>query len=192
MTELALGRLRIKFILRNRLDRNISFALLLASVWFLLVIVSPYLVAPGQLDDISGRVFFLDNQQKLNGVNPVASTVYSIGDFYCHQLSDRSYFLNGNQLPFCARDVGVFAGVVSGAIVSLMFAFDLRWRWLVVALLPIAIDGGIQSITGYDSTNGVRLITGAIAGMAIAGCICVRIAKPFLPSAEETAEINAP
>ena len=73
MTELALGRFKFKFNLRNRLDRNISFALLLASVWFLLVMISPYLVAPGQLDDISGRVFFLDNQQNFEGINPVAS-----------------------------------------------------------------------------------------------------------------------
>jgi uncharacterized membrane protein len=37
---------------------------------------------------------------------------------------------------------------------------------VIAALLPIGLDGTIQLLTDYESTNPKRLITGLIAGVA--------------------------
>jgi len=168
----------VKLVLRGRLDRNIAIAFALAAAWFFLVLISPYLVQTGQLTDLSGRYIFMDNQAKLEGVNPLASVVYTIGDFNCHQLNDRSYFLNDNQLPFCARDVGIFAGLSAGALISLLFIFEMRWTWLLVGLIPMGFDGAVQALTSYDSTNATRFATGILAGCAVAIFICMKMAMP--------------
>lgn len=173
----------MKLALRGRLDRNIAAALVLAAVWLLLVLISPYLVQAGQLTDLSGRYIYMDNQAKLEGANPLASVVYTIGDFNCHQLSDRSYFLNGNQMPFCARDVGIFAGLSAGAMISLLFVFEMRLIWLIIGLIPMGFDGSVQALTGYDSTNAVRFATGIVAGCVVAIFICMRMAAPHEPVA---------
>ena len=172
----------MKPVLRGRLDRNITVAFALATAWLFLVLISPYLVQSEQLTDLSGRYIYMDNQGKLAGVNPLASIVYTIGDFNCHQLSERSYFLNGNQMPFCARDAGLFAGLSAGAMMSLLFVFEMRWTWLLIGLIPMGLDGSVQALTGYDSTNAVRFATGIVAGCAVAIFICMRMAMPERPA----------
>ena len=37
---------------------------------------------------------------------------------------------------------------------------------IIAALLPIGLDGTIQLLTDYESTNPKRLVTGLIAGIA--------------------------
>ena len=101
-----------KFSLRKKLDLHIAVACALFGAWLIFVLAAPFLVAPGTLTNLSGSVFIIDNSQKLAGTNPVAQLVYTIGDFNCHQLVDRSFFLNGNEMPFCARDTGMFVGLV--------------------------------------------------------------------------------
>jgi uncharacterized membrane protein len=69
--------------------------------------------------------------------------------------------------PICARCVGLFAGYPLA--VAALFAFgppDLS-RALTGALLlvPAAVDGGAQALTGYRSTSARRLVTGVLAGL---------------------------
>jgi uncharacterized membrane protein len=77
-------------------------------------------------------------------------------------------FLNGNQLPVCSRDIGIFAGMIIGGL----FAAVYRGRfsgWAFMGLIaPMALDGTIQMLTDYESVNPVRLATGFSGGFAIA------------------------
>ena len=124
------------------------------------------------------------------------AVAYAFGDFNCHQKHERSWFINDNQMPVCTRDVGVFAGVLVGAVAFRSRGLN-RWTmrdtflsmvpdtWLVSTyrrdrrllvmwgiigglLVPIAMDGGIQALTDYESGHGRRLVTGALAGGALA------------------------
>ncbi|MBM3229494.1 DUF2085 domain-containing protein, partial [Candidatus Parvarchaeota archaeon] len=85
----------------------------------------------------------------------------------------------GYKLPVCARDIGIYLAVLVGLIVyplkmklgSLDFPDK---KYLFAAAVPIALDGGIQlvsdlipSLFTYESTNALRLLTGAIIGLAI-------------------------
>ncbi len=119
--------------------------------------------------------------------------VYTFGDFQCHQLWFRSMWLNGNQLPMCARmtSLYIFAnfGLVAAAfakpstsasrvMIDSMPAPVRRWLSrlapergaaliVVLGLLPVAVDGTYQllsAITGYESTNVTRVLTGVPGG----------------------------
>jgi uncharacterized membrane protein len=80
--------------------------------------------------------------------------------------------VTGYKFPVCSRDVGIYVFMFIGGIV---FAFRNRTDskeippaiWLILALIPIGIDGGGQFIDLWESTNTIRLITGAIAGFAV-------------------------
>ncbi len=84
----------------------------------------------------------------------------------------------GYKMPVCARDIGLYAAMLLGGI-----AYPLARRiedrelypaiFLVIALIPIGLDGGVQLVSEigllpfvYESTNTIRLFTGAIAGFA--------------------------
>lgn len=124
--------------------------------------------------------------------------IYYIGDFNCHQKHYRSFILNGNQMPVCARDTGIFLGMNCGFIISLFVVSkddlfdtavqfllnrlrDVKRKKVVVALigigllLLIAIDGFLQFSPYYESTNAVRLITSILAGIFFASLISTLI-----------------
>ena len=99
-------------------------------------------------------------------MNPFSAAIYLIGDGNCHQLSERSLYLNGNQMPFCARDVGIFLGLAIGMLIVLLaLPAVLLDRASILLALPILIDGGVQYVGGgYESTNALRLLTGMLGG----------------------------
>lgn len=182
----------VQLPLRKSIDRNVAIVCAIFGIWLLLVLISPYLVRPGQLTDLSGREFILDNQAKIAGINPIAWTIYTLGDINCHQLKSRSYFLNDNQMPFCTRDVGIFAGLFIGSIVVLLFSFSIRYRWLALGLVPIIIDGSLQSVTDYQSNNAMRMLTGLLAGAVVAMFICYAITKPTVMGETEDDSFTSP
>ena len=96
----------------------------------------------------------------------VPHAMYWLGDAECHQLSHRSYFINGNQMPFCARDLGLFLGLAVGFGLVSFYRLKIHPVLALMGFLPMAIDGGTQAITNYESNNPLRLITGLIAGIA--------------------------
>ena len=89
------------------------------------------MLEPGVTGDLSGSVGLYDNKEVIQKMNPINKIVYYLGDVNCHQLSHRSYEYNNNQMPFCARDVGIFAGLSVGFIFSLGRRIELT--------LPIVI-----------------------------------------------------
>lgn len=122
-----------------------------------------------------------------------ARLVYAVGDVQCHQLWYRSIWLNGNQMPLDARmtSMYVFAnlGLVAAALAPpstsaaeiMLRAMPDRVRArlerfgpgkaaaliVTVGLAPTAIDGFyqlFQQVTHYESTNLLRVLTGAPAG----------------------------
>ncbi|MBO4711104.1 DUF2085 domain-containing protein [bacterium] len=92
--------------------------------------------------------------------------------FGCHCRSDRSFHYKGRQFPLCARCTGQLIGVLSCFI---LFWF---WKptiiWSIIMMLPLIIDGFVQLLTKYESTNIRRLITGIIFGIGLSAFI-VRI-----------------
>jgi len=118
------------------------------------------MVPEGHAEDLSGVVGGYDNRDVIERMNPVAKVVYYIGDVNCHQKSERSYSYNQNQMPFCARDVGIFAGLAIGFTYALGRRIELTLPLILLSLVPIGIDGTVQLLTDYESTNIRRVVTG--------------------------------
>jgi uncharacterized membrane protein len=131
----------------------------------LLMVAAPFTLPSGSVTDLGGRVGIIDNGQQIAKMNPLAWLAYTIGDMNCHQLPDRSLFLNGNEMPVCARDIGIMMGLVIGMAAALLWHQRFRFLWAVLLFLPMLADGGLQAITSYQSTNTLRLITGLLAGI---------------------------
>ena len=150
----------------NRMGKwnKVSFVLLWG--WLSLLLFSPYMIENGTTGDLSGVVGKYDNKDVINDMNIVAKGIYYLGDLNCHQLSHRSYAYNDNQMSFCARDTGIFVGLVLGFTYASRKKIILTLPLVIAALIPIGLDGTIQLLTDYESTNPKRLVTGLIAGIA--------------------------
>jgi len=144
------------------------FAFALCLIWLVLVVAAPFLVPSGTLTDLSGSVNVKDNVEQFRGLDPLPKAVYSIGDVECHQIRERSYFLNDNEMPFCARDFGLFIGLAGAFGLVVFYRFRMNPVLFVLGLVPLGLDGGIQLVTDYESNNPLRLATGIIAGAALA------------------------
>ena len=140
-----------------------SFVLLWG--WLSLLLFSPYMIDNGSTGDLSGVVGKYDNKEVIEEMNFLAKFIYYVGDLNCHQLSQRSYSYNDNQMSFCARDTGIFLGLVLGFMYASRKKIVLTLPLVIATLLPIGLDGTIQLLTDYESTNPKRLITGLIAGV---------------------------
>ena len=137
-------------------------------LWVALTIAAPFMVPAGTLVDLTGTVGMRENDDQFEGLGLVPRTMYVIGDLECHQIAERSYFLNGNQLPFCARDLGLFLGLAAGFGVAAFVSIQVNPVLLFLGLTPLGFDGGIQLVTEYESFNTLRITTGIIAGFALA------------------------
>jgi len=148
-------------------SRVVLVLLILSAFWLALVVSSPFLVRSNTLKDLSGVVGGHENENQFKTLGSVPHAVYWLGDAECHQLASRSYFLNGNQMPFCARDVGLFMGLVIGFFTATLVRWKIPPLFVLLGLVPIAIDGGLQQVTSYESTNPLRLATGLVAGLVL-------------------------
>lgn len=152
-----------------RITSNILLMLFAASLaWFLLVFAAPLMVPANTLQDLSGVVGGHENEDQFSDLSPIPHAVYWLGDAECHQIANRSYFLNGNQMPFCSRDVGLFAGFPIGFGFLLFVRLIVNPLLVLIGLAPMAVDGGLQLLTSYESNNPLRLATGIVAGVTFA------------------------
>lgn len=87
--------------------------------------------------------------------------------FMCHRRPDRSFHrCNGKPFPICARCTGIFVGYFLG-IACAIATGPIFIIYAFLLLFPTVIDGFIQLLTNYESTNTRRLITGLAAGVGI-------------------------
>jgi uncharacterized membrane protein len=131
----------------------IPLAIALASVvWLVLLIATP--LAPSSL----------------------ATLIYAAGSIVCHQIPERSFHLDGFQLPVCARCLGIYAGAAAASIhaVGLLATDSTRWRSLspraartvfLVSALPTLLTVGLEWGGVWRGTNVVRAIAGIALGV---------------------------
>ncbi len=140
---------------------------------FISFLISPYFAESGTIDlGDEGVVGGEEHEDTIDGIgNPFARFVYRFGDSFCHQKVSRSWELNGNQMPVCSRDVGLFLGLAIGCLIGASFGKSIHILVALLLLAPMAIDGGLQTLTGYESFNLLRVITGILGGIGIGAYI---------------------
>ncbi len=169
---------RVAFVMPpgvGRLDHWVVGLLLPSAALLALLFVAPAMLPPNATGDLSGRVGLVDNARVWSSFPEPAQWTYYFGDVACHTKSARSFFINGNQMPVCARDVAIFLGITAGLALAISprsrlyrLAVTLPWWMYFVLLAPIAVDGGAQDVLGFESDNLRRLLTGFPAGIAVA------------------------
>lgn len=82
----------------------------------------------------------------------------------CHQMPSRSYHAGSYQFPICARCLGIIIGYIS-AFIMIFFRKYICLRTSIWLCVPMAMDGGIQFLTKYESKNYRRSYTGFCAGL---------------------------
>ncbi len=172
-------------------SRALFIVLVLNLIWTASLFLAPFTVPPGSFyGEDSGGANAMDFGQTWATFPAYPQIVYAFGDIQCHQLYHRSFVLNGNQLPIDARMTSMYVFANLGVIAAMLArpspktggvilnALPSRARRLLgrlgteragalvvlVGLLPIAIDGFTQLLTPYESTNLLRVLTGAPGG----------------------------
>ena len=54
--------------------------------------------------------------------------IFAVGSVICHQRPDRSFFVDGHQLPVCARCTGLYLSSGAGLAAWIGFKIARRWR----------------------------------------------------------------
>lgn len=93
--------------------------------------------------------------------------------------------MEGYAFPVCSRDVAIYlSALLSGALLFFLKKTDgdevPHPIWFILALIPIGLDGGTQLIGLRESTNSLRILTGAIAGFAFS-FYCVPLLNKAFP-----------
>ncbi|HID25327.1 MAG TPA: DUF2085 domain-containing protein [Thermoplasmata archaeon] len=130
-------------------------------------LAAPFFLPQGSVIDLSGHVGVIDNEKQIKHMVSPWSSIYWVGDIMCHQKSERSFFVNGNQIPFCSRCTGIWLGLAAGLGVMVFVRIQLDGKFIVCLLLglaPIGIDGVGQLFGFWESINTVRFISGLLAG----------------------------
>jgi uncharacterized membrane protein len=125
----------------------------LASALTVLAIVSLIVIAP------------------LTADSAVSTSIYRAFAALCHQLPERSYFINGHKLAVCSRCTGLYAGF---AFTMLLYPLlrplnTIDWpprERLILAAVPMAIDFSLTFFGIWENTHTSRLLTGLLLGSA--------------------------
>jgi uncharacterized membrane protein len=109
--------------------------------------------------------------------------IFAIGAAICHQRPERSFFLNGDQFPVCARCTGLY---LSGAVALLgwwilkagrqwrpmSMSPDFALRLVAVAAVPTVVSLAAGTLQVWDGSNLTRALLaiplGASAGAVVA------------------------
>ena len=138
------------------------------SIWAFLVVIAPIMIPSESITDLSGLTFISDNEKDIKELAFPWNVVYTAGDRLCHQHASRSFFINGNQMPFCSRCTAIWIGIPLGLLLILFINIPLDFKIVVLFLLglvPIGIDGVGQLFQLWESTNLIRVATGLLTGI---------------------------
>ena len=127
--------------------------------------------------------------------------IYAVGGVICHQLPERSFFLEGRQLPVCARCTGLYVGGAAGLLAwwgikllrgwrpqpvppaSAPWATAGQARWALGLLLLVATPTVVSYLTGvlgvWDGSNVTRAVLALPLGVA-AGALVAAVSTKDL------------
>ncbi|MDP6844056.1 MAG: DUF2085 domain-containing protein [Candidatus Thalassarchaeaceae archaeon] len=231
---------------RGREIKVSRWVLGIAGFYCISMFLVPFMMPTGSVPELSGRANMMDyssegswgnhdhvedgemghNQSAHGGtfawseLNPYYAFVYAFGDLNCHQKHERSWTINGNQMPVCARDVGIFLGLALGgwwfsrrglnrwtirdsfltlfpdSMIAPLYTSDRRLSAMfgtgILFCLPVVLDGGIQAISAYESVNPVRILTGIPFGFIIGWYLCASLSSRPEKFGFEAADVQLP
>lgn len=107
---------------------------------------------------------------RANHYELLAYPIYKVYSHLCHQLPSHSYFIMGYQVALCQRCLAIYISMFAG---GLFFSVDmvrqnarpLSFKWYLLCLVPMAVDGGMQLIT--QLTVVIPILIFWVAGVTV-------------------------
>ena len=152
---------------RQKSSKAIIFFFVLFLLWVVLQFLAPIFLPGNSVSDLSGMVGVSDNEKLIEKMPFPWNSVYSMGDRLCHQKAERSFSINGNEMPFCSRCTAIWLGLAIGLGLMVFYLIELNEKFLfviIIGIVPVGIDGIGQLLGLWESTDIIRLITGLLAG----------------------------
>jgi len=135
-------------------------------------------------------------------VQAIEAILHWTGYGLCHQLPSRSFFgAGGYQVPVCARDTGIYFGILlSLAIIAALHrperprGMPTRTGWIAIPLMigAMALDGGTEYAGLRGTTNELRLITGLLAGFAVGALLAPMLNDELWRSSARSKVLDTP
>jgi uncharacterized membrane protein len=108
-----------------------------------------------------------------HGHDFTALVIYKSFSRFCHQIPERSFYLDGHPFAVCARCTGIYFGFAAGVLLypvarSLKRSDAPARLWLLLALVPTALDFALDFFGVWQNTHLTRSATGALLGAVTA------------------------
>ena len=108
-----------------------------------------------------------------HGYTLVATAIYKGFSPLCHQISERSFHVEGHAFAVCARCTGIYMGFAAGVIFyplmrSLKRTDTPGRKWLLLAAVPTLVDWSLGFFGIWANTHLSRFLTGALLGTVCA------------------------
>jgi uncharacterized membrane protein len=109
-----------------------------------------------------------------------------VGYAICHQIGERSFHIQGQQLPLCARCTGIYMGALAGFTLMWLMgrkrAASLPPTPITLVFVGFIVALGIDGINSYltffpgmphlyEPQNWLRLTTGTLEGLALSAFV---------------------
>lgn len=148
--------------MRKQAVRAWAVGLAVVLIWALLIIAAPV--------------------AKVNGFTGFSTPIYHIFSYICHQMSERSFHIAGEQFGVCSRCFGVYFGLFAGFLIYPLWRNiddiePLPRFWLFASMIPIGIDWSLTIFGIWENTHLSRFVTGLILGVACATYIVPAIVE---------------
>ncbi len=134
------------------------------SVLLILNVAAPLMAPYGTFTGLDGLPASIDHGWQGHGP---AGVMYLLGDVFCHQEMNRSFILNGSQLPVCIRDIGILAGAVAGCVLTVLLIDRLRGNRVlaigIVLTLVTGVEWCLEGVVG--DMPAPRFLSGIVTGI---------------------------
>jgi len=123
--------------MRKKINKPIIILFFLSFVYAVSLFIAPLTLEPHTVEGLDGNANMIDYSDKWDKLSVYHKAVYTFSDFNCHQKHNRSYTINENQMPVCARDVGIFIGLSFGFLFMSFAELDYDYKNVLLRILHI-------------------------------------------------------
>jgi len=110
------------------------------------------------------------------GLTGPSDAIFHFYRFLCGQTPSHTFYIAGYQMCLCTRCLAIYSALLAGGILLAVLRNSrgswripaLNWKYWLLGMLPMALDGGTQLFGLRESNLGLRLLTGALFGLATA------------------------
>lgn len=140
---------------RSRADR-IANALIQQWIWIVVALLAIYAGLP-----------WLSPWLRSLGFERAGQAFFRMYTSFCHQLPERSFFVNGYQVSYCHRCAALYTSLL---VFSIAYALG-RWRgmisrrMLILLVAPMVVDGLWHMLADLLPTLGLRSTNDAVGSL---------------------------